>query len=142
MQVSTTRLGRCENIEQLVGLGGYSQSCVLTGAWYGKQDSLKLTGPCPGMRADMSWSTMTPGSRTTHRRLFYFWSLFCFWYHNRWQLMGRLATSSFRSPCRVFFLAQRRSVPPPPTLYGQPPTPPRLLGSPGAMWKPLERLFS
>lgn len=58
--------------------------------------------------------------------------------------MGKLATSSSRSPksqARAGFLSpQRPGVAH--TPYGQPPTPPRLLGSPGAMWKPLERLFS
>lgn len=44
--------------------------------------SLILTRPFLGMRADMSWSTLTPESRTTHRLLFYFWIS---WYHDTWQ---------------------------------------------------------
>lgn len=73
MQLPTTRLARCENIEQLVGLGSQSQLCILTRAWYGEQNRVRLTGPCPGMRADVSWSPVTLESRTTHRRLFFIW---------------------------------------------------------------------
>lgn len=87
--------------------------------------------------------TVTPESRTTHRLLFDFWFS---WYHNRRRLVGRTATSSFRSPSpqtrAVFFPRPSPSHTPQPAAYGQPATLPRLLGSPGAMWKPLERLFS
>lgn len=68
--------------------------CVPSGvSEEGEQARPRLTGHCPGMRADMSWSTVTLESRTTYRLFLFFSS----WYHEGCRLMGRIATLSFTS---------------------------------------------
>lgn len=147
MQVSATRLRTREKIEHLVGTRGLAVSYVYFrehGIENGQTITHRTLSRDARRHVLVHKDSLEPDDTSA-----YLLFLVSFpWYRDSCRLMGRKSHPELQEPkvprpVPVFCLLSSphdRSLSH--TPYGQPTTPPRLLGSPGTMWKPLERLIS